>query len=48
MKQNGGDFAATKSAQGALVSANVETCSVCHGQGRTADVAVVHSLASFH
>jgi len=48
MKQNGGDFNATKSATGGLISSGTETCSVCHGPGAIADVKVVHSVASFH
>ncbi|HEY6925161.1 MAG TPA: hypothetical protein VI653_16920, partial [Steroidobacteraceae bacterium] len=47
MTQNGGDFNATKTAAGALQSASAESCAVCHGPGGLADIAVVHSLASF-
>jgi len=47
MVQNGGDFNATKTATGALASGSVETCTLCHGAGRVADVKVVHSIASF-
>ncbi len=47
MVQNGGDFNATKTVTGALSSGGVETCSLCHGAGRIADVKVVHSIASF-
>jgi OmcA/MtrC family decaheme c-type cytochrome len=52
MMQNGGNFTATKTAAGALVSTVngsplVETCSLCHGPGAVADVKVVHNLASF-
>ncbi|EQD31234.1 hypothetical protein B1B_18224, partial [mine drainage metagenome] len=31
MIQNGGNFAAGKTAAGALVSSSVETCALCHG-----------------
>jgi cytochrome c553 len=52
MMQNGGNFTATKTAAGALVSTSngsplVETCSLCHGPGAVEDVAVAHNLASF-
>jgi OmcA/MtrC family decaheme c-type cytochrome len=47
MEQNGGDFMATKAADGSLVSAGVETCVVCHGPGRTADVKEMHHVGTF-
>ena len=47
MTQNGGNFAATKTATGALNPGSTETCSLCHGSGGVADVAVVHKLASY-
>jgi OmcA/MtrC family decaheme c-type cytochrome len=47
MKQNGGDFAATKAADSSLISSGVETCTLCHGPGRTADVAEVHGVGEF-
>jgi len=47
MEQNGGDFAATKSADSVLISSGVETCSICHDPGRSADVGEVHGVADF-
>lgn len=42
MEQNGGNFSTTQAAiTGGVV---VETCSVCHGAGRTADVSVMHNV----
>jgi OmcA/MtrC family decaheme c-type cytochrome len=47
MQQNGGDFDARKAADSSLISASVETCSVCHGKGRVADVKEMHNIGSF-
>jgi OmcA/MtrC family decaheme c-type cytochrome len=47
MRQNGGDFNATKAADYSLVSLEVETCSICHGPGRVADVKEMHGVGSF-
>ena len=47
MIQNGGDFAAGKDDTGALISASVETCELCHGPGRTSDVKVKHRVDEF-
>lgn len=47
MLQNGGDFNARKAADSSLISASVETCSVCHGKGRVADVKVMHEIGTF-
>jgi cytochrome c553 len=47
MQQNGGDFNATKAADGTLSSSEIETCAVCHGPGRVADVKVMHKVETF-
>ena len=47
MRQNGGDFSASKTVDHALVSSGVETCVLCHGPGQLADVEVVHGIGTF-
>ena len=47
MTQNGGDFNATKAADYSLISSGVESCAVCHGPGRIADVKVMHEIDTF-
>ncbi len=47
MLQNGGDFAARKDETGAIISSGVETCQLCHGPGRTADVREMHGVGEF-
>ena len=42
MQQNGGSFAVQKYADGTTAAAPTETCTLCHGPGRVADVRAVH------
>ncbi|MBT8091525.1 MAG: OmcA/MtrC family decaheme c-type cytochrome [Gammaproteobacteria bacterium] len=47
MIQNGGDFDARKAADSTLISTGAETCQLCHGEGRQADVKTVHGIGTF-
>ncbi len=47
MDQNGGDFNAGKDASGKMVSAELETCTLCHGPGRVADLREAHRIDEF-
>jgi OmcA/MtrC family decaheme c-type cytochrome len=47
MEQNGGNFAATKLPDSTLNPADVESCALCHGPGRSADVKEVHGVGDF-
>jgi len=44
MEQNGGDFNAGKTVEGIMISSGVETCTLCHGPGRIADVKLTHGV----
>ena len=44
MQLNGGDFNAGKTVEGTTISTRVETCALCHGPGRIADVKVMHGV----
>jgi len=46
MELNGGSFEAVKNAD-STVSGPVENCLTCHGEGRGADVKVVHGIGQF-
>lgn len=47
MQQNGADFNASKAADGSMISASIETCELCHGPGRIADVKEMHKVETF-
>jgi OmcA/MtrC family decaheme c-type cytochrome len=47
MLQNGGDMNATKAADGSMISSGIETCAVCHGPDRIADVKKMHEVDTF-
>ena len=47
MQQNGGDFNAGKAADGSMISSQIETCDICHGPGRVADVKEMHEVETF-
>ena len=42
MEQNGGSFQVSKRPDGTTAAAPTETCALCHGPGRLADVRAVH------
>jgi OmcA/MtrC family decaheme c-type cytochrome len=47
MLQNGGSKKLTKNADGTTAGGPLETCQLCHGPGRTADVKVLHGVDRF-
>jgi hypothetical protein len=44
MQLNGGDFNAGKTVEGTMISSSIETCALCHGPGRVADVKLIHGV----
>ncbi len=48
MVTSGGSFDAVKAADGTIPGAPLETCRTCHGEGRSADVAVLHGVGEFN
>jgi OmcA/MtrC family decaheme c-type cytochrome len=46
MRQNGAVFGATRASDGTAVN-EAETCQLCHGPGRSADVKQVHGVGEF-
>ena len=46
MKQNGGIFGGAKLASGQVAN-QAETCALCHGPGRTADIREVHHISFY-
>jgi OmcA/MtrC family decaheme c-type cytochrome len=47
MLQNGGSKTLSKNADGTTAGGPLETCQLCHGPGRTADVKVLHGVDNF-
>lgn len=47
MLQNGGSKSLTKNADGTTAGGPLETCGLCHGPGRVADVKVMHGVGNF-
>ena len=47
MLQNGGSKNLSKNADGTTAGGPLETCQLCHGPGRTADVKVLHGVDRF-
>jgi len=47
MLQNGGSKTLTKNADGSTAGGPLETCQLCHGPGRVADVKVMHGVDNF-
>jgi OmcA/MtrC family decaheme c-type cytochrome len=48
MELSGGSFDAVKDADSRIPGAPLETCGTCHGEGRSADVKVLHGVGEFN
>jgi hypothetical protein len=46
MKQNGGVIGGMKTANGQVAN-QAETCALCHGPGKTADIREVHNISFY-
>ncbi len=47
MKQNGGSDTAVQDSDGTYLSGSIETCALCHGPGKTADIRDAHKIDQF-
>ncbi len=47
MKQNGGSDTAVQAVDGTYLSGSIETCALCHGPGKSADIRDAHKIDQF-